>query len=150
MKGFLKTKTITETAREVPVCGEADVVVVGGGPAGVSAAVSAARTGARTILIERYGHLGGMATGGLVLVIPHLSNGTAELQIAGLCWEMIDRLDAKNGVVHPPFEQLGSNDPKLTKYWLEQYRRDCVVEGKIRMSAYVDPEMLKCVLNDMV
>ena len=75
---------ITEPERQIPVCAEADVVVVGGGPAGVAAAVSAARNHCRTILIERYGHLGGMATGGLVILIPHLSDGSSTQQIRGI------------------------------------------------------------------
>ncbi len=51
---------------ELPVAGEADVIVCGGGPGGIGAAVMAARAGARTLLIERYGFLGGMATAGEV------------------------------------------------------------------------------------
>ena len=50
---------IREPARDIKVCYQAEVVVAGGGPAGVAAAVSAARNGARTVLLERYGHLGG-------------------------------------------------------------------------------------------
>ena len=68
-------KSIKEQARETNVCYEADVVVVGGGPGGHSAAIAAARNGARTVLVERYGHLGGMATGGIVIQIPHMSDG---------------------------------------------------------------------------
>ncbi|MCK4721717.1 MAG: FAD-dependent oxidoreductase [Dehalococcoidia bacterium] len=64
-------RTIRESAREIKVYHEADIVVVGGGPGGHSAAVAAARKGASVVLVERYGHLGGMATGGLVLLIPH-------------------------------------------------------------------------------
>jgi len=60
------TKELTEPSRTVPVRLDADVVVAGGGPAGLCAAVAAARAGARTVLIERYGFLGGMATAGLV------------------------------------------------------------------------------------
>lgn len=52
-------KTVTEASREVPVLCEADVVVIGGGAAGIGAALGAGRTGAKTILIERFGCLGG-------------------------------------------------------------------------------------------
>jgi len=51
------TKKITEAARELPVVAEADVVVAGGGPGGLPAAIAAARHGARVVLIERYGFL---------------------------------------------------------------------------------------------
>ena len=66
---------VIEEARRIPVCDEADVVVCGGGVAGVAAAVGAARAGARAILVERYGFLGGLATGGLVITVPPLDNG---------------------------------------------------------------------------
>jgi len=141
-------KTIEEPARQLEVYREAEVVVVGGGPAGVSAAVAAARNGADTVLIERYGHLGGMATGGLVILIPHLSDGTERLAIAGQQKEWLDRLAPLNGVIHPPEDSIGSSDPKLIKQWGGY--RFFVVDGKIRLSAYVDPEILKCILNDMV
>ncbi|MBC8232191.1 FAD-dependent oxidoreductase [bacterium] len=58
-------RTIYEPAKELPVVAEADVVVAGGGPGGIMAALAAARTGAKTLLIEHYGFLGGMATAGL-------------------------------------------------------------------------------------
>ena len=60
---------LSEPAREIPVVASADVVVVGGGPAGFAAAVSAARQGSSVVLIERYNHLGGLWTGGLVLPV---------------------------------------------------------------------------------
>lgn len=85
--------TLTQPAREVPVIGEYDVVVAGGGPGGIPAAVAAARAGAKTLLIERYGYLGGMATAGLISVILGVrASGTDEPMMGGigeeLCREM--------------------------------------------------------------
>lgn len=56
------TPTLHEPARQTTVHGEYDVVVLGGGPAGIAAAVAAARAGRSTLLVERYGFLGGMGT----------------------------------------------------------------------------------------
>ncbi len=141
-------RTIIEPSRETPVCRETEVLVVGGGPAGVAAAVAAARNGADTTLIERYNHLGGMATGGLVILIPHMSAGTAEQEVAGICQEIVDRLDAMGGARHPNRKLLGSADRNVIKK-LEHYH-DFVVDDRVRMSVIVDPELLKCVLNDMI
>lgn len=60
------TKLYTEPTKEIPIKLEVDVLVVGGGPAGFSAAVNAARQGARTMLIEQSGSVGGVATSGLM------------------------------------------------------------------------------------
>jgi len=143
-------KTIHEAARELKVFSETEVVVVGGGPAGVAAAVAAARGGAKTVLVERYGHLGGMPTGGLVILIPFLSDGTASRQIAGICQEIIDRLDAMGAAVHPKDEEVGSTDPNILNYWRRRGHGGFISGGAVRYGALVDPEMLKCVLNDMV
>lgn len=142
------SRKITEPAREIDVYLEADVVVVGGGPGGHSAAVAAARNGARTVLIERYGHLGGMATGGIVIQIPHMSDGTSEQQIAGLCQEWLDRLDRVGGNLSPDRKDIGSRDEKLVSKWRRFMGN--VRDGRIEYTAWVDPELLKCVLNDMV
>ena len=64
MKGYL------ERAREIPVITQTEVLVVGAGPAGLAAALSAARMGADTLLVERYGYVGGLCTGGLVIGVP--------------------------------------------------------------------------------
>jgi NADPH-dependent 2,4-dienoyl-CoA reductase/sulfur reductase-like enzyme len=69
-------RTIREPERLIPVLAETDVLVIGGGPAGVAAAIAASRTGAETYLVERYNHLGGLWTGGLVL--PLLSTHGAD------------------------------------------------------------------------
>jgi hypothetical protein len=140
-------KTIREPGRDVNILTEVDVVVVGGGPAGIAAAVASARNGARTMLLERYGHLGGLASGGLVTVIMPMSDGTNKPQIAGICQEVIDRLDDAGAALHPRMEDLGSSDPELIDYW-KNYAFS-VVDGKIRLSTTMDSEILKCILNDM-
>ena len=142
-------KTIVEPASEITVLREADVVVVGGGPGGHAAAVSAARSGAETVLLERYGHLGGMATGGLVIMIPHLSDGTEKIILAGQCKEWLDRLDVRGASVHQKYEDVGSDDKELVEYWRD-FHQFFICEDRIQLAAMVDPEMLKCVLNDMM
>ncbi|MDH7482070.1 MAG: FAD-dependent oxidoreductase [Armatimonadota bacterium] len=72
---------------------ECDVLVAGGGPGGLAAAIASARNGADTLLIERYGFLGGMATAGLVN--PYMTYWAGEEQIIhGIHQEIIDRLTA--------------------------------------------------------
>ena len=58
----MTVNSIREPERDLPVRGEYDVVVLGGGPAGIAAAASAAALGRKTLLVERYGFLGGMGT----------------------------------------------------------------------------------------
>ena len=60
---------VIQPQRELPVLRKTDVLVVGGGPAGVAAAIAAKRAGADVTLVERYGHFGGLWTGGLVLLV---------------------------------------------------------------------------------
>lgn len=139
--------TISEAARQTRVFSEADVLVVGGGPGGHSAAVAAARSGAKTVLVERYGHLGGMPTGGLITMLHSMSDGTNQRQIAGICQEWIDRLDARNAVEYPRKEDIGLSDAELLRPWRNPF---FVVEERLIYGARFDPEILKCVLNDMV
>jgi hypothetical protein len=141
--------TVREPARDIKVCAEADVVVVGGGPGGHSAAIAAARNGAKTVLIERYGHLGGMSTGGIVIQIPHMSDGGKDPIIAGLSLEWLERLDKiPGGTLRPQNADIGSDDPKLVGYW--QRFAGNTINGKVKHTAWVDPELTKCMLNDMV
>jgi hypothetical protein len=100
------------------------------------------------VLLERYGHLGGMSTGGIVIQIPHLSDGGPRPQLAGLIQEWLDRLDAIGGSLHPRKEDIGSSDPALIKRWSRFMGN--VKDGHVEHTAWVDPELLKCVLNDMV
>ena len=76
--------------------GQYDVAVCGGGPAGMIAAIAAARSGAKVALVERYAFLGGMATMGYVAPISEFAfNG--ERVIGGIPWEFMQRLEAMGG-----------------------------------------------------
>jgi FAD dependent oxidoreductase len=108
---------VTEAARTLPVYGEFDVVVCGGGVAGVAAAACAARCGASVILLERYGYLGGLATGGLVITVPPLDNG--------FNGEVRRRLEAArtyqecaNSGDDPSVDGLIAVDPEILKFEL--------------------------------
>jgi len=93
-------KTIREPARELPVAVESDVVVVGAGPGGLMAALAAARTGAATLLVERCGFVGGMATAGLMTSFNGFRNEHPPdhvQTVRGIAQELVDRLLAAGG-----------------------------------------------------
>jgi len=141
---------IREAARDLPVRHEADVLVVGGGSAGVAAAASAARAGADVLLVERHGYLGGLATGGLIILLLTLDDGRGRQVIAGLCEEVTRRLVARGAAYHPPKEEWGSDDPSQ----VARDQRWGLVWGRpphrVRYSVAYDPAYLKGVLDDLV
>jgi hypothetical protein len=95
---------LVEPARATPVLGEFDVVVLGGGPAGLAAAVCAARHGALTLLVERHGFLGGMGTAGGVTNFAGLygrRGGVMQPLVRGVVDELLARLDALGGLNAP-------------------------------------------------
>lgn len=73
-----------------------DVVVCGGGPAGIMAAAAAAQNGAKTALVERYAFLGGLATAGLVAPISEFRKND-HLIIGGLPWKFVEKLAEMDG-----------------------------------------------------
>ncbi len=87
---------ISENDKKVPVIDSYDVIVCGGGPSGIVAAVAAARNGARTLLIERYGFVGGMASSALVTPIS-IFKKKKKLIIDGIPFELMKRIAALNG-----------------------------------------------------
>ncbi len=122
-------KTIREPERQVPVLAETDVLVIGGGPAGTAAAIAASRTGAETYLVERYNHLGGLWTGGLVL--PLLSthatdrNKQRKQVIFGIGGEMSKSLADMGMAVNIENPTV---DPEAAKYVLDKMIREAGVK----------------------
>ncbi len=96
--------TLHEPGRDLSVVGEYDVVVVGGGPAGLMSAASAAKAGLSTIVIERYGFLGGAGTMGGLSTFCGLHarvHGEDIRVIRGYADEILDRLETLNGLNAP-------------------------------------------------
>lgn len=122
--------TLVEPAHRLPIAGEYDVVVVGGGPAGLAAAASAARRGAHTLLIESYGFLGGMGTAGGVTNFAGLygrHRGQMRQLVHGVVDELLSRLDALGGLNKP---QDG-------------------MQGRIRVRSY-DTSLYKCAADELL
>ena len=95
---------IEEPARRLAVFGEYDVVVLGGGPAGIAASVAAARHGAKTLLAEHYGFLGGMGTAAGVTNFCGLHanvHGDMRRVVHGIAGELLDRIAALDGLNEP-------------------------------------------------
>ncbi|MCD6288921.1 MAG: FAD-dependent oxidoreductase [Anaerolineae bacterium] len=95
------TKMITEPERTIPVLGEVDVLVAGAGVAGVAAAVAAARVGAKTMLVERMGFLGGVAAAALMTSTTNfMFTGDGRQVVKGIAEEVLDKL-AERGATSP-------------------------------------------------
>ncbi len=105
-----------ETGRAIPVAGQFDVVVAGGGPAGMAAAIAAGRGGASVLLLEQHGCLGGIWTSGLLAWMLDTANK------GGLMSELFARLEAVDGISHSYGDGGGGNaiEVETLKFVLEQ------------------------------
>src|SRR5665647_589310 len=124
----MEMKYYLEPAKEIPVKAEVDVLVIGGGPAGVSAAVLAARNGAKTMLIEQTGNVGGVATTGMM---SHWTGNTK----GGFYEEILDRSsDFPSGTaplgINENYRQI-INTEKLKTVMLEM-----LMEAKVNLQLY--------------
>ena len=102
------TDTYREPARDIPIARTADVLIVGGGPAGLAAAIASARAGAKTLLIEQFGYLGGTATASLMACINGFRNQVepdATQTVRGIAEEIILRLKEMGGLGKSPYQQ---------------------------------------------
>ncbi|HEY8295264.1 MAG TPA: FAD-dependent oxidoreductase [Micrococcaceae bacterium] len=134
-----------------PVISRSDVLVVGGGPAGVAAAVTAARSGVSVTLLERYSALGGLAAGGMVLVLDDMINGQ-EITVTGIVSEYVDRLEKIGlAVVAPEQDRYASTETwnRWGRYGLFDFHSHTTPKP-ICYAAAFDPDGWKRVSNDLV
>lgn len=146
-----------EPASDIPVYAECDILVVGGGAAGHAAAVAAARAGAKNIILaERYGYMGGDATGGYVIMVPNLSWYDKSF-VRGIQEEWFTRLKkVHRAVMAPDLSVIGSQDPALLNRWASVH--DCVSRGGyggckpscLVRAVYFEPNELKIVMDEML
>lgn len=131
-------KKSVQYTKAIPYYGHFDVIVLGGGPAGVSAAVAAAEFNKKVLLVETSGMLGGMATSGLVapFMTCYDRDGNT-LTVGGIFRKILNRLKDYNGVLMP--ETLDS--PSIHTSFIERYHR--------RVTSF-DPFTLQLVLDDIV
>jgi ribulose 1,5-bisphosphate synthetase/thiazole synthase len=124
---------VIQPQRPLAVMHQTDVLVVGGGPAGFAAAVAAARAGARTVLVERYGYLGGLWTGGLVLLVypTHATeNGVLTKVVRGVGDELLGRIARyPDGATHYAAGKPDpTTDPEITKLVMDEMVQDAGVK----------------------
>ena len=109
MSNALPSPATVPLRKDVPVVTTVDVLVIGGGPAGIGAALGAARSGAKTALVERYGFLGGAATA--MAVGPFMTSfslDTDQQIIGGVFDELVRRMAKRQGAIHPKHVRDGS------------------------------------------
>ncbi|MHC4560638.1 MAG: FAD-dependent oxidoreductase, partial [Planctomycetota bacterium] len=120
---------VIQPQRQLPVLTETDVLVVGGGSAGIVAAIAAKRAGAKVTIVERYGHFGGLWTGGLVLtILGHIALGPKQV-CQGIGEEMMRRLDKMDGAIIN--RSPGSNpivDAEAVKYLMVEMIEEAKVQ----------------------
>src|SRR3989442_7151911 len=131
--------TLTFPEERLPVVEDADLVVVGGGSAGTAAAITAARAGVRTVLVEDSPFLGGMSTGGCVGTFCGFyyreGNGDLARLVGGFAAEVMDRLAARDHCYGPvPFKATAAV-PYLP--WGLKILYDAMARAEPRLTVYL-------------
>lgn len=147
----MSVQTIDEAGSKVPVVAETDLVVVGGGPAGIAAAVAGARNGLSVTLLERYPYVGGLASGGMVLVLDDMCNGN-EVTVRGLCSELIDRMTSMGLCVTPPEADWIADEAKFRQWarWGVYNFHSHQKPQPVCYASAFDPDGFKRASNDMI
>jgi FAD dependent oxidoreductase len=158
---------VVQPRRELQVLQKTSILVVGGGPAGTAAAFSAKRLGVDVTLVERYGYLGGLATGGLVLGIFPLYDRNNKQVIFGIGEELMKKLDVlKYGIIDrnkaPVYPTIDAEafkyvladmvlDSGITAY-LDCWGVDAIVDGKgaVRGAVFESKSGRQAILADIV
>lgn len=117
-----------ERERDIPITYDIDVIIAGGGTAGFAAALGAARLGARVLVIERYGFLGGMCTAGYVTLLPtwNLTPWKNEKNslIEGIAEEIVNHLDEIGGSVKASVARENQVNSPILPYWPSWFQFD--------------------------
>lgn len=136
---------LIEPSRELAISGHYDTIVCGGGPAGFAAAVAAGRNGARTLLIELAGCLGGIWTSGNLSII--LDGNGKE----GIFEELLVRLKAEGGYLHTNYKEEFTHDAEVMKIVLEQMCTEAGVDIHLHtriVDAVVESSVIKAIITE--
>jgi hypothetical protein len=143
-------KYITETSRQTPTISETDVLVVGSGPAGLAAAISAARQGVETMLVERYGCFGGaISQVGVESIAWYRHEGTTDVEGIGIEFEQ--RAKQLGGTVKEPQSQSEALNAEMFKYLADQMLQEAGVRPLLHclaVAAIVEDGLIRGIITE--
>jgi len=151
---IIENGKVIQPRHEIPVISDTGVLVVGGGSAGVAAALASARTGQKVTLVERYGCFGGLWSAGMVLIVLATHVRTAQgltKCVRGIGDELLERLTKiKGGIVNQaPGKRNPTSDPEATKLVMAEMLREARVEILLHswaINAIMDGKSIKGVV----
>jgi ribulose 1,5-bisphosphate synthetase/thiazole synthase len=135
-------KVFTESSRKIPIIAETEVLVVGGGPAGISAAIAAAREGVNTMILERYGFCGGVITQSMIGTTAWYRYADT-VDARGIAKEFEDRAEHMGAVI----DVLGK---VKNKEMLKTLEEDGLMNQGKPTFKILDTELFKCLIDSML